>query len=111
MSNVELTQIQLGDLLKYEASPLSRISVSAPVGTVAGQLVTHPLRTGKLVALTDEVNGEVLVQPHNCKIDLSKVKEADLASVTGEDLTEKVMTLKTEGDVYGIIYIGNPITE
>lgn len=108
MSNVELTHIQLGDLLKWEASPLSRIKVSAPTGTKAGQLVDHPLRTAKLFALSNEENGDVLVQPHNCKIDLTKIKEEDLAAITGADLAEKLTTLATEGDVYGIIYIGSP---
>lgn len=92
------------DFLKWEATPLTRVTVSAAKGTKAGALVDFPLRSKKLVALTDEQDGVVVVQPHNCVIALDLVKEAD---ITAAELT--VDTLKTDGDAYGIVYRGEPV--
>lgn len=95
--------VTIGDLLKSEADQQSRVSVPADDGTKIGQLVKYPLRNEYLIALTNETHGEVLVQPHNCKMYLDNVNQAalDAASVT-------VDTLKTQGDAHGIVYIGTP---
>ncbi len=92
-----------GDLLKAEADEHSRIAVTAPKSLKAGQLVKYPVRNQYLVALTDELYGEVLVQPHNCTIFLDNVNQADLDAVS---LTKDKMT--KEGDSYGIKYQGTP---
>ncbi|MGF6148937.1 Uncharacterised protein [Kingella potus] len=108
MSNkVETLGPVIGAFLKYEATPLTRVAATAAKGTKAGTFVDAPLRDGKkLLALTDEDGGKVLVQPHNCVIDLSLVKAADVnaAASTGGNLEG----LKKDGDPYGIVYQGTP---
>lgn len=96
--------ITLGDLLKSEADPLSRDTIKAD-NVKIGQLVQHPTRKKYLVALSDSEHGKVLVQPHNCTINLDFVADADLKaqSLTAEKLAK-------EGDEYGIKYIGTPYT-
>ena len=109
----ETLPVQSGDLIKGEALMLSRRVVKAAAGTKAGQLVKYPLRAANpwLVALTDEVNGEVVVQPHNCVINLDYVAEAE---ITGKKVNEgaaanmKVEEFITAGDAYGIVYVGTP---
>ncbi|SNU78690.1 oxaloacetate decarboxylase alpha chain [Neisseria zoodegmatis] len=96
-----------GDFLKWEATPLTREAVTASKGTKIGTFVDYPLRTGKkLLALTDEQDGKVLVQPHNCIIDLSLVAATavNAAASTGGNLDG----LKKDGDPYGIVYQGAP---
>lgn len=87
--------IRQGDILKSEADRLTRIEIPAPTGTKMGDLVEYKLRKQKLVALSDEQNGKVQVQPHNCVINLDFV---NLGS-------EKAETLAKQGDTYGIKYI------
>ena len=109
MSNEKI--IQMGDILKGEALPLSRAVVPADSGTKAGTLVKYPLRERYLVALTDELNGEVVVQPHNCVINLEHTSDTALKKLkTGEggNTPLTVELLKKEGDAYGIVYIGTP---
>lgn len=78
---------------------------AADAGTKAGKFVEYPLRGKKLLALTDEADGKVIVQPLNCIIDLSKVADADIKTAT----TNKTLdALKKEGDAYGIVYQGTP---
>lgn len=96
-----------GDYIKYEATQLTRVAVAAAKGTKAGTFVDYPARTGKkLLALTDEQEGTVLVQPHNCIIDLTFVAETavNAAASTGGNLDG----LKADGDPYGIVYTGTP---
>lgn len=108
-----MNHIMLGDLLKSEADPLSRIAITATKGTKIGQLVKLESRKQYLVALSDEINGKVLVQPHNCVMNLDFVKESDITSKQTGDEGNTPLTvelLKKEGDVYGIKYIGKPYT-
>lgn len=113
MSKTETFPVQTGDLLKGEALPLSRRVVRVTPGTKAGQLVKYTLRKGNpwLVALTDEVNGEVVVQPHNCVINLDFVAESE---ITGKKVNEAAAANMTvddfiaDGDAYGIVYVGTP---
>ncbi|MFV2030513.1 oxaloacetate decarboxylase alpha chain [Neisseria sp. S1] len=96
-----------GDYLKWEATPLTREAVAAPEKTKIGTFVDYPLREGKkLLALTDEQDGKVIVQPHNCIIDLSLVATTavNAAASTGGNLEG----LKKDGDPYGIVYQGTP---
>jgi len=78
----EILGAAMGDLLKGEALTLSRVAVAAEKGTKAGQLVKYAPRgeSHYLIALTDEVNGEVVVQPWNCVIDLAAVNKADITA-------------------------------
>ncbi len=96
--------LNLGDILKSEADPQSRVAVPADPDTKAGTFVDYPLRGEKVVALTDETNGEVLIQPHNCVIDLQYIAGADIAAAG----FATVDALKTEGDDHGIVYINEP---
>ena len=95
----------ISDFLNYEATPQTGVAVAADAGTKAGKFVEYPLRGKRLVALTDETDGTVVVQPLNCIMDLSKVADADIkTATTGKTLD----ALKKEGDAYGIVYQGKP---
>ena len=86
-------------IIQWEATSMTRTEVSATVGTKAGQLVDYPLRNQKLVALTDEHDGKVQVQPHNCVIWLDFTPTSEI-----DDLE----AFKKQGDTYGIVYRGAP---
>lgn len=96
MTQPKTALVVLGDILKHESDRMSRQVVPAPKGTKMGDLVDYPPRKKKLVALSDEQGGKVLVQPHNCTINLDYV---NLGSV-------KADTLIKDGDGFGIKYIG-----
>lgn len=103
--------VTIGDILKSEADANSRIAIPAPVGTKVGQLVKFEERGEHLIALTDETNGEVLVQPHNCVIFLGGINQADIDAVFTD--AEGLVPLTTaqlikQGDLYGIKYVGTP---
>lgn len=113
-----MPNVTIGDLLKSEADRLSRVAVTAPEGTKIGQPVLFEPRGQYLIALSDEANGEVLAQPHNCVIYLNSVDPdaiaATLLTVPDPDGAEgetievplDASTLKAQGDTYGIKYIG-----
>lgn len=113
-----MPNVTIGDLLKSEADRLSRVAITAPVGTKIGQPVLFEPRGQYLIALSDEVNGEVLAQPHNCVIYLNSVDPDAVAAtlltvvdpegVDGATIEVPLdaSTLKTQGDTYGIKYIG-----
>lgn len=91
----------LSDLLKYELTPHTRTTVSAAPGTKAGTFIDFPPRPGvKLLALTDERDGMVTVQPHNCIINLDQVRAEALAQAGGMN------AVVAAGDPYGIVYAG-----
>lgn len=96
--------ITLGDILKSEADHMSREYIKLD-NIKIGQLVAHPVRKKYLVALSNSEHGKVLVQPHNCVINLDFVKEADIKAVA-----TSVDKFIKEGDEYGIKYIGTPIS-
>lgn len=92
----------ISDFLKYEATPLTRVAVAADAGTKAGSFVTYPLRNKKLVALTDEADGKVIVQPFNCIIECKDIIVQAKAAFSGDG------DMKKEGDAYGIVYVNLP---
>lgn len=96
---IETLPTTTGEILHYEATSMTRELVPASSGLKAGQLVEFPLRGKKLVALTDEVDGKVQVQPHNCVIYLNHTPTSEI-----DDLE----TFKKEGDAHGIVYRGTP---
>ncbi len=103
--------VTIGDILKSEADSSNRIAIPATDGTKTGQMVKYTERNEYLIALTDETNGEVLVQPHNCTVFLGNIPQANIDAVfTDEEglVPLTVATLKTQGDLYGIKYIGTP---
>ncbi|OAM31330.1 hypothetical protein A7P93_04725 [Eikenella corrodens] len=69
-------------------------------------LSAHVLHIHRSNGLTNEEDGKVQVQPHNCVIDLTLVKETDVnaAASTGGNLEG----LQKDGDPYGIVYQGTP---
>ena len=101
----------ISDFLKWEATRLTRTTVPAAIGTKAGALVTFDLRDMPLVALTDECDGQVVVQPHSCVIDLSLISEAAINAALGgtEELPKTVEDLAKQGDAFGIVYQGTPL--
>lgn len=105
MSSTQTKLITLGDILKSEADRLSRETIKAD-NIKIGQLVQHPIRKKPLVALSNSEHGKVLVQPHNCVINLDFVKEADIKAVA-----TSVDAFIKQGDEYGIKYIGTPIKD
>ena len=109
-SNPVILGAGIGDILKYEATPMTRASIAAPVGTKAGAAVTYAPRNKVLIALTDESDGTVIVQPHNCVIDLSLSSSAQLAAAFGESVEETAVAqmLFEGGDPFGIVYTGTP---
>lgn len=86
-------------IVHWEATSMTRESVPATTGLKAGQLVDYPLRNQKLVALTDEYDGKVQVQPHNCVIYLDHTPTSEI---------DNLDTFKKQGDTYGIVYRGTP---
>lgn len=96
---METLPLPMTEILRYEATSMTRIEVPATKGLKAGQLVDYPLRAQKLVALTDEKNGKVQIQTHNCVIDLSHTPNSEITNLE---------TFKKQGDTYGIVYRGTP---
>ncbi len=98
--------LTIGDILKSEADWHSREAIPATTGTKIGQLVEHPLRKEPLVALSDEINGKVLVQPHNCVIFLDNIDTASLGAYVGSNGEHVILeTLIAQGDKHGIQYV------
>lgn len=96
---METLPLVMTEILRYEATSMTRIEVTAPANLKAGQLVDYPLRAQKLVALTDEKDGKVQIQTHNCVIDLNHTPASEIANLE---------TFKKQGDTYGIVYRGTP---
>lgn len=106
-----MPDLTIGDILKSEADPNNRIAIPAPAGTKTGQPIKYAARDEYLIALTDEVNGEVLVQPHNCVMYLDPILQANIDAVFTDELGEVPLTtaeLIAQGDTHGIKYIGTP---
>lgn len=116
MPTTKNSPITIGDILKSEADRNSRVAITAPEGTKIGQPVLYEPRGEYLIALSDEENGKVLVQPWNCVIYLEPIAQASLEAISidgeeEEDATplSKELLIK-QGDKYGIKYIGMPKT-
>lgn len=73
--------------LKWEATPLTRVSIPAPKGTKTGQLVMSPWGSGIwFIALGDEKDGKVVVQPQMCAMDLQYVSDEEIAKAGGVEI-------------------------
>lgn len=98
----------ISDFLKYEATPLTRVKIDAMQGAKAGTFVNWPFRDGfKLLALTDEVDGKVIVQPHNCIINLNQCSDAEIRAGASKSSSNVIEQLNKDGDPYGIVYFVN----
>lgn len=107
-AKTEILGPAISDFLKYEATPLTRVAIDAPQGTKAGTFVSWTFRNGgKLLALTDEADGKVIVQPHNCIINLNQCSDAEIRTGASKSSSNVIEQLNKDGDPYGIVYFVN----
>ncbi|OHQ17981.1 oxaloacetate decarboxylase alpha chain [Neisseria sp. HMSC064F03] len=98
----------ISDFLKYEATPLTRVAIAAPQGTKAGTFVSWRFRNEvKILALTDEADGKVIVQPHNCIINLDQCSDDEIRGAPSRSSSDVMEQLNKDGDPYGIVYVVN----
>ncbi|UTG70163.1 oxaloacetate decarboxylase alpha chain [Neisseria subflava] len=98
----------ISDFLKYEATPLTRVAIAAPQGTKAGTFVSWKFRNeNKLLALTDETDGKVIVQPHNCIINLNRCSDDAIRDGMSRSSADVIEQLNKDGDPYSIVYVVN----
>ncbi len=71
-SNPQTMPYPLSAYLKWENSPHTRQVIDAPAGTKMGEFVDYEPYGSKLLALSDEQNGKVMVQPQDCIIEYIK---------------------------------------
>ena len=69
MATTELKHVGVGNILQWEATNLSRVSVPCGENVKAGQLVPYALVNRSFPALKDAENGKTVIQPLNCVID------------------------------------------
>ena len=109
-AKTEILGPSISDFLKYEATPQTRVAITASQGTKAGTFVSFPLRSEfKLLALTDEVDGKVIVQPHNCIINLDRCSDDAIRGGTSKTVGNVIEYLNKDGDPYGIVYVVNRV--
>lgn len=107
-AKTEILGPAISDFLKYEATPLTRVAIDTPKGTKAGAFVSWPFRNGgKLLALTDEADGKVIVQPHNCIINLDQCSDGAIHAGASKSSSNVIEQLNKDGDPYGIVYFVN----
>lgn len=107
-AKTEILGPAISDFLKYEATPLTRVKIDASQGTKAGTFVNWPFRDGvKLLALTDEADGKVIVQPHNCIINLDRCSDSVIRAGASKSSSNVIEQLNKDGDPYGIVYVLN----
>ncbi len=89
-STLEIMPNGVGAILKWEATPATRVRVPAVEGTKQGTLVQYTLADNVYFpALTDEQNGTVLIQPLNCVMDTRAISNEDIAKAGGFDALRK----------------------
>lgn len=109
-AKTEILGPSISDFLKYEATPFTRVAIAAPQGTKAGTFVNFPLRSElKLLALTDEADGKVIVQPHNCIINLDRCSDDAIRAGMSRSSSNVIEQLNKDGDPYGIVYVVNRV--
>lgn len=76
--------------LKYEATPATRVQVPATKGTKIGQLVQYALANNvHFVALSDEKDGKVIIQPLNCVMDTRQIADTEITKAGGYEAMMK----------------------
>lgn len=104
----EILGPSISDFLKYEATPFTRVAIAASQGTKAGTFVSWTFRNGgKLLALTDETDGKVIVQPRNCIINLNQCSDDAIRAGMSTSSSDVIERLNKDGDPYGIVYVVN----
>lgn len=102
-SNPQTMPPPLSAYLKWENTHKTRQMVDAPKGTKMGTFVDYPVRGKKYIALSDEKDGKVMIQPHNCVIDLSLITESAINAAR-----TSLAAMKSEDNAFGIVYQGTP---
>lgn len=103
-SNPQTMPYPLGAYLKWENTPHTREQIDAPEGTKLGDIVDYAPRGSKLIALSDERDGKVVVQPYHCVIELASVNPQKLSEL-GDDGLHALITLN---QAYGVKYQSAP---
>lgn len=103
-SNPQTMPYPLGAYLKWENSPHTRQVIDAPAGTKMGEFVDYAPYGSKLLALSDEQNGKVMVQPQDCIIEYTNLS-ADAIAKAGD-----FQAIVNAGVNHGIVYRNAPFT-
>lgn len=102
-SNPQTMPLPLSAYLKWENTPHTRQTIAAPKGTKMGEFVDYAPYGTKLLALSDEHDGKVMVQPKDCIIEYSNLSEKAIAQVGDWQ------TLVNTAVNYGIVYRNAPV--
>ena len=89
-TTTETLSLTASAFLKYEATPATRAQVPATKGTKLGQLVQYALANNvRFVALTDEKDGKVMIQPLNCVMDTRHIATEEITQAGGYEILVK----------------------
>lgn len=102
-SNPQTMPFRLSAYLKWENTAHTRQVVDAPKGTKMGEFVDYAPYGSKLLALSDEKDGKVMVQTKDCVIEYSNLSEKAIAQV------DDWQTLVNIAVNYGIVYRNAPV--
>lgn len=102
-SNPQTMPLRLSAYLKWENTAHTRQVVEAPKGTKMGEFVDYAPYGSKLLALSDEKDGKVMVQTKDCVIEYSNLSEKAIAQV------DDWQTLVNIAVNYGIVYRNAPV--
>lgn len=102
-SNPQTMPYPLSAYLKWENTPHTRQTIAAPKGTKMGEFVDYAPYGTKLLALSDEHDGKVMVQPKDCIIEYGNLSEKAIAQV------DNWQTLVNTAVNYGIVYRNAPV--
>ena len=103
-SNPQTMPYPLGAYLKWESSPHTRQVIDAPAGTKMGEFVDYAPYGSKLLALSDEQNGKVVVQPQSCVIEYANISPAAI------EKAGDFQAIVNVGAAHGIVYQNAPYT-
>lgn len=102
-SNPQTMPLPLSAYLKWEQTAHTRQMIAAPKGTKMGTFVDYAPSGSKLLALSDEVDGKVMVQPKNCLIEWSSI------TATAIERAGDIQAIVNAGAKHGVIYRNAPV--
>lgn len=103
-SNPQTMPFPLSAYLKWENTNHTRQMVDAPTGTKMGEFVDYAPYNSQLLALSDEQDGKVMVQPKDCVIEYDNLSEKAIAQVSDWQALVNVAVN------HGIVYRNAPVT-